>query len=177
MEKLLQPIKQDGFGEEIWKSLTDAPDDEKDLLSDGESRPSPHDSPIARGIKRTADGERKASWHNIQKTGRKAESPPASMPLEGRVDESTTMEDEEDEFKPTMYNLTCFVSDYSPLPPLHIQEHLAETYFANCHVPYIVLHKPTFMKQIAAGTVAPALILAVCAVSARYLVLLGDSDN
>jgi len=55
----------------------------------------------------------------------------------------------------------------SPLPPLHIQEHLAETYFANCHVPYIVLHKPSFMKQIAEKTVAPALLLAVCAVSAR----------
>src|SRR5579859_4811301 len=55
-----------------------------------------------------------------------------------------------------------------PLPPLHIQEHLAETYFANCHVPYIVLHKPTFMGQIAEETVAPALILAVCAVSARF---------
>ena len=69
---------------------------------------------------------------------------------------------------------SLFFSDYSPLPPLHIQEHLAETYFANCHVPYIVLHKPSFMKQIAAGTVAPAVILAVCAVSARYLVLLVD---
>ena len=59
-------------------------------------------------------------------------------------------------------------ADFRPLPPLHIQEHLAETYFANCHVPYIVLHKPTFMKQIAEASVPPALILAVCAVSARF---------
>jgi len=109
MEKLLQPIKQDGFGEEIWKSLTDAPDDEKDLLSDGESRPSPHESPTTRGIKRTADGERKGSWHNIQKTGRKAESPPAAMPLEGRAEEPAIMEDEDDEFKPTMYNPISFL--------------------------------------------------------------------
>jgi len=67
-------------------------------------------------------------------------------------------------------------TDSRPLPPLHIQEHLAETYFANCHVPYIVLHKPTFMKQIAEGSVPPVLILAVCAVSARYIPLQTDSE-
>ena len=75
--------------------------------------------------------------------------------------------------KMTSSNLECIFPRIKglivrPLPPLHIQEHLAETYFANCHVPYIVLHKPSFMKQIADGTVAPALLLAVCAVSARY---------
>jgi Fungal specific transcription factor domain len=63
--------------------------------------------------------------------------------------------------------LPVVVLTVSPLPPFHIQEHLAETYFANCHVPYIVLHKPSFMKQISEETVAPALLLAVCAVSAR----------
>lgn len=81
----------------------------------------------------------------------------------------------------TSSNQTCEINeflhaDYRPLPPLHIQEHLAETYFANCHVPYIVLHKPTFMKQISEGTVPPALILAVCAVSARYASLQDSSD-
>jgi hypothetical protein len=67
--------------------------------------------------------------------------------------------------------------DCRPLPPLHIQEHLAETYFANCHVPYIVLHKPSFMKQLSDGTAAPALVLAVCAVSARYVLISTSSSN
>jgi hypothetical protein len=107
MEKLLQPLKQEGFTEEIWKSLTTAPEAETDILSDGEPRPSPHHSPpTARGTKRTADGERKDSWggsiieeeadfHQV-----KVQSPPAAMPPEARADGT---DDEEDDFKPRMY--------------------------------------------------------------------------
>jgi hypothetical protein len=108
MEKLLQPLRQEGFTEEIWKSLTAAPDNETDLLSDGEPRPSPKRSPDTRGTKRTADGERKASWGeedygmNADTEYRpvKVQSPPAAMPIEARADGT---DDEEDEFKPRMY--------------------------------------------------------------------------
>ena|ERR1700738_2026771 len=106
MEKLLQPLKQEGFSEEVWKDLTNPPETEMDLLSDGENRPSPHRSPKARGTKRTADGEKKDNWgetygmideedHEDFHAG-KVQSPPAAMPAEARADES---EDDEEEFK------------------------------------------------------------------------------
>lgn len=105
MEKLLQPLKQEGFTEEIWKSLTAAPDTETDLLSDGEPRPSTTRSPEARGTKRTADGERKGSWGNTgyaedEFIPAKVQSPPAAMPLEARAEGT---DDEEEEYKPAMY--------------------------------------------------------------------------
>jgi hypothetical protein len=107
MEKLLQPLKQEGFSEEVWKDLTN-PEAETDLLSDGEPRPSPNRSPNTRGIKRTADGERKESWedaygmideedHEEFHTG-KVHSPPAAMPLDARAEE-----DDAEEFKPSVY--------------------------------------------------------------------------
>jgi len=106
MEKLLQPLKQEGFTEEIWKSLTTAPEAETDILSDGEPRPSPkHSPPTGRGTKRTADGERKDSWGESVKSegdfhSGKVQSPPAAMPPEARADGT---DDEDDEFKPQMY--------------------------------------------------------------------------
>jgi len=108
MEKLLQPLRQEGFTEEIWKSLTAAPDTETDLLSDGEPRPSPKRSPDNRGIKRTADGETKTSWgeedYGMNRESEfgavKVQSPPAAMPVEARADGT---DDDEEEFKPRMY--------------------------------------------------------------------------
>jgi hypothetical protein len=113
MEKLLQPLKQEGFSEEVWKDLTN-PEAETDLLSDGEPRPSPTRSPKARGTKRTADGERKETWgdtygmideedHEEFHAG-KVHSPPAAMPLEARADE-----DDAEEFKPSVYPLLLLV--------------------------------------------------------------------
>ncbi|KAG0646888.1 putative transcriptional regulatory [Hyphodiscus hymeniophilus] len=55
------------------------------------------------------------------------------------------------------------------LPPKDIQEHLSEVFFENIYgQTYHVLHKPSFMRKLKAGTVPPVLILAVCAVSARF---------
>jgi len=55
------------------------------------------------------------------------------------------------------------------LPPKEIQEHLAEVYFDYVYgQSYPLLHKPSFMRRLAAGNVAPVLVLAVCAVSARF---------
>ncbi|KAB2571790.1 putative transcriptional regulatory protein [Lasiodiplodia theobromae] len=55
------------------------------------------------------------------------------------------------------------------LPPKEIQEHLAEVYFDYCYgQSYPLLHKPSFMRRLLAGQVPPVLILAVCAISARF---------
>ncbi|CAZ79391.1 unnamed protein product [Tuber melanosporum] len=55
------------------------------------------------------------------------------------------------------------------LPPKDIQEHLAEVFFDYVYgQPYFLLHKPSFMRRLRSGTAPPVLILAVCAVSARF---------
>ncbi|KAF2640647.1 hypothetical protein P280DRAFT_377582, partial [Massarina eburnea CBS 473.64] len=55
------------------------------------------------------------------------------------------------------------------LPPKDIQEHLAEVYFDYVYgQSYPLLHKPSFMRRLAAGNVPPVLILAICAISARF---------
>jgi len=62
-----------------------------------------------------------------------------------------------------------FIEGSESLPPQYIQEHLAEVFFdcvyGQC---YLLLHKPSFMRKLKAGTVPPVLILAVCAISARF---------
>jgi Fungal specific transcription factor domain/Fungal Zn(2)-Cys(6) binuclear cluster domain len=55
------------------------------------------------------------------------------------------------------------------LPSGEIQHHLAEVYFEYVYgQSYPLLHKPSFMRKLAAGTVPPVLLLAVCAISARF---------
>ena len=55
------------------------------------------------------------------------------------------------------------------LPSKEIQEHLVEVYFDYVYgQSYPLLHKPSFMRKLALGTVPPVLILAICAISARF---------
>ncbi|KAK0113138.1 hypothetical protein ONS95_014838 [Cadophora gregata] len=55
------------------------------------------------------------------------------------------------------------------LPSKELQEHLSEIFFENVNgQTYHLLHKPSFMRKLRAGTVPPVLILAVCAISARF---------
>ncbi|KAI9928889.1 hypothetical protein ASPWEDRAFT_37214 [Aspergillus wentii DTO 134E9] len=55
------------------------------------------------------------------------------------------------------------------LPSLEIQEHLAEVFFDCVYgQSYLLLHKPSFMRRLRGGSIPPVLILAVCAVSARF---------
>ncbi|PSN68101.1 zinc finger transcription factor 1, partial [Corynespora cassiicola Philippines] len=55
------------------------------------------------------------------------------------------------------------------LPSKEIQEHLAEVYFDYVYgQSYPLLHKPSFMRRLAQGNVPPVLILAICAISARF---------
>lgn len=55
------------------------------------------------------------------------------------------------------------------LPSMEIQEHLAEVFFDYIYgQAYLLLHKPSFMRKLKAKTVPPVLILAICAISARF---------
>ncbi|KAI5847810.1 fungal-specific transcription factor domain-containing protein [Morchella snyderi] len=55
------------------------------------------------------------------------------------------------------------------LPSKEIQEHLVETFFEFIYgQPYYLLHKPSFMRRLRNGTAPPVLVLAICAISARF---------
>jgi hypothetical protein len=55
------------------------------------------------------------------------------------------------------------------LPPMYLQEHLAEVFFECIYgQSYLLLHKPSFMRKLKAGTIPPVLTLAVCAIAARF---------
>ncbi|KAH8595855.1 fungal-specific transcription factor domain-containing protein [Bisporella sp. PMI_857] len=55
------------------------------------------------------------------------------------------------------------------LPARDIQEHLSEIFFENLYgQTYHLLHKPSFMRKLKSGTLPPVLVLAVCAISARF---------
>ncbi|KAL9045434.1 MAG: hypothetical protein Q9214_001515, partial [Letrouitia sp. 1 TL-2023] len=55
------------------------------------------------------------------------------------------------------------------LPSKELQEHLSEVFFESVYgQSYHVLHKPSFMQRLRAGTVPPVLVLAVCAIAARF---------
>ncbi|KAI9785184.1 MAG: hypothetical protein M1839_000822 [Geoglossum umbratile] len=64
---------------------------------------------------------------------------------------------------------SLFYDGAEHLPSQEIQEHLAEIYFDYVYgQAYLLLHKPSFMRRLRAGKVPPVLMLAVCAVSARF---------
>ena len=55
------------------------------------------------------------------------------------------------------------------LPPKELQEHLTEVFFDYVYgQSYHLLHKPSFLRKLAQGTVPPVLMLAVCGISARF---------
>ncbi|KAL8719531.1 MAG: hypothetical protein Q9225_003474 [Loekoesia sp. 1 TL-2023] len=55
------------------------------------------------------------------------------------------------------------------LPSKEIQEHLAEVYFECLYgQSYLLLHKPSFMRRLRAGNAPPVLVLAICAIAARF---------
>lgn len=55
------------------------------------------------------------------------------------------------------------------LPPKDLQEHLADVFFENLYgQAYHLLHKPSYMRKLKAGTLPPVLVLSVCAISARF---------
>lgn len=55
------------------------------------------------------------------------------------------------------------------LPSKELQLHLTEVYFDFVYgQSYHLLHKPSFVRKLQAGQVPPVLVLAVCAISARF---------
>ncbi|RYP50768.1 hypothetical protein DL768_003766 [Monosporascus sp. mg162] len=55
------------------------------------------------------------------------------------------------------------------LPPKDLQEQLSNTFFECIYgQAYHVLHKPSYMRKLKAGTLPPVLVLSVCAISARF---------
>ena len=55
------------------------------------------------------------------------------------------------------------------LPSKELQQHLAEVFFDNLYgQSYHLLHKPSYMRKLAAGNLPPVLVLAVCAIAARF---------
>ena len=55
------------------------------------------------------------------------------------------------------------------LPPKELQQHLAEVFFDHLYgQTYHLLHKPSYMRKLAAGNLPPVLVLAVCAIAARF---------
>ncbi|KAL9062979.1 MAG: hypothetical protein Q9157_008501, partial [Trypethelium eluteriae] len=55
------------------------------------------------------------------------------------------------------------------LPPKELQQHLAEVFFDHLYgQTYHLLHKPSYMRKLAAGSLPPVLVLAVCAIAARF---------
>ncbi|RKF63441.1 putative zinc finger transcription factor 1 [Erysiphe neolycopersici] len=55
------------------------------------------------------------------------------------------------------------------LPSEELQKHLAEVFFENIEGQvYHLLHKPSFMDKLRTNSIPPVLILAVCAISARF---------
>lgn len=55
------------------------------------------------------------------------------------------------------------------LPSAELQQHLSEVFFDCVYCQsYPLLHKPSFMRKLDQGQVPPVLMLAVCAISARF---------
>ncbi|KNG86609.1 C6 transcription factor [Aspergillus nomiae NRRL 13137] len=103
--------------------------------------------------KRTADEAFANEMDEWARGERKASLDIFPMRRESKINDSTGLMTEGAEF----------------LPSLEIQEHLAEVFFDCVYgQSYLLLHKPSFMRRLKARTVPPALILAVCAVSARF---------
>ncbi|KAE9576867.1 putative transcriptional regulatory protein [Colletotrichum fructicola] len=62
-----------------------------------------------------------------------------------------------------------FLEGLDALPPKELQEHLAEIFFENIYgQAYHLLHKPSYMRKLRAGTLPPVLVLSVCAIAARF---------
>ncbi|KAL2159561.1 hypothetical protein VTH06DRAFT_2130 [Thermothelomyces fergusii] len=87
---------------------------------------------------------------------------PSRSRLDGPNKPSTILVQEAEESK-------LLLEGGDALPSKDIQEHLAEVFFENIYgQAYHILHKPSFMRKLKAGTLPPVLILSVCAIAARF---------
>ncbi|CAI2165858.1 8229_t:CDS:2 [Funneliformis geosporum] len=65
-------------------------------------------------------------------------------------------------------SITAVIRSRNGLPPVDIVEHLAACFFRHIDIQMPMFHKATFMKHLRQNKVAPFLVFAICAVSARY---------
>ncbi|KAF9877309.1 hypothetical protein CkaCkLH20_05009 [Colletotrichum karsti] len=87
---------------------------------------------------------------------------PAKTRLEAPNKPNTLQAQEAEENK-------LFLEGLDALPPKELQEHLAEVFFENIYgQAYHLLHKPSYMRKLRAGTLPPVLVLSVCAIAARF---------
>ncbi|KAM0271664.1 hypothetical protein ACHAQH_008999 [Verticillium albo-atrum] len=87
---------------------------------------------------------------------------PIKSTLDG-VDKPTSLQIQEAEEN------KLFLAGLDALPPKDMQEHLAEVFFENIYgQAYHLLHKPSYMRKLKAGTLPPVLVLSVCAIAARF---------
>ncbi|KAL8714233.1 MAG: hypothetical protein Q9220_001962 [cf. Caloplaca sp. 1 TL-2023] len=108
---------------------------------------SPRDAQIFGGKKRTADEAFALDPHQW------AHSPSSKPPIQGHdsAQANTSLEGAD------------------KLPSQKMQEHLADVYFDCLYgQSYYLLHKPSFMRRLRAGNAPPILVLAVCAIAARF---------
>jgi len=118
--------------------------------------PKPHGASKKRGAEQ-AFGDELDEWASARATteGKKQDVQPDAE------QESLEVRDAEE------YNL--LVEGADKLPPKELQEHLSEVFFDYVYgQSYHLLHKPSFMRKLAQGNVPPVLMLAVCAISARF---------
>ncbi|AEO69502.1 uncharacterized protein THITE_60403, partial [Thermothielavioides terrestris NRRL 8126] len=87
---------------------------------------------------------------------------PSRSKLDGPNKPSTILVQEAEESK-------LLLEGGDALPSKEIQEHLAEVFFENIYgQAYHLLHKPSYMRKLKAGTLPPVLVLSVCAIAARF---------
>ena len=105
----------------------------------------------------TAFGDELDEWANSKAAGADIKQ---EVTQEGETEPLKVQESDE-------HNLLQEGAD--SLPDREIQEHLAEVFFDYLYCQsYPLLHKPSFMRKLAQGSVPPVLTLAVCAISARF---------
>ena len=129
-------------------------DETRDMAAIGRSvvRPPAPGQPTSKSQKKRSADEAFAS-ELVEWTREERKAPQDTFPMSKAGDGGSSLLTEGAEF----------------LPSLEIQEHLAEVFFDCLYgQSYLLLHKPSFMRRLRAGTVPPVLSLAVCAVSARF---------
>ncbi|KAL2847231.1 fungal-specific transcription factor domain-containing protein [Aspergillus pseudoustus] len=130
-------------------------DEARDMAAIGRSnvRPPVPGQATKNQKKRSADEAFAAEMEEWARASRNAPQDTFPMRREGKSSDGPSLSTEGAEF----------------LPSLEIQEHLSEVFFDCVYgQSYLLLHKPSFMRKLKARTVPPVLILAVCAVSARF---------
>ncbi|KAK9470890.1 fungal-specific transcription factor domain-containing protein, partial [Dipodascopsis tothii] len=144
------------------------------------------DEPLGESKKRTADGTLKSLGYSaaaddaasdlMQSLSR--EPPhglmpnkitirgPGGMPVSAHSD-STRSEEDSPSSAAALARAQTHIEVH--MPDFDTINHLTELYFHYLHnQSYAFLHKPTFVPRLRAGQVNPLLVLAVCAVSARF---------